>query len=367
MNTNLPTPILAQLQKLDPKLAELVLGPDAFARLNNVLPRKCPLKNLAAAASHRPWLLCGHALREMNRWHEALATFRALYVRFLQAQALASPINKGDVLFWISDCYRHLGWPVHAKRSLMLALCEDAVHGRGVISPTSTGTYWQLVWLYGVPEARISSYATELYRSSKKYAEEAQFPEAMLQRLAADDWATEVPAPEEVSIYHPNTLYVRFLLNKVGASHGEGLELLGQYLLSCIAGCRVSRRRIAKDTEHDLLCTLEGAYHDFRSELGRYFICECKDLQQAADFTATAKFCRVLDSVKARFGIMFSRNNISGRGRSRYAERAQLKVFHDRGIVIVVIDKNDVSSIAAGANFIALLRERYEEVRLDLQ
>jgi len=73
-----------------------------------------------------------------------------------------------------------------------------------------------------------------------------------------------------------------------------------------------------------------------------------------------------LDSMKSRFGILFSKKGITGAGKSDYAEREQLKVFQDRGMVIIVIDESDLEKIAAGANFIAMLREKYELVRLDL-
>jgi hypothetical protein len=56
---------------------------------------------------------------------------------------------------------------------------------------------------------------------------------------------------------------------------------------------------------------MAGMDVDFRSELGRYFVCECKDWKGPADFASMAKFCRVLDSTKSRFGILFSKNGIS--------------------------------------------------------
>ena len=46
-----------------------------------------------------------------------------------------------------------------------------------------------------------------------------------------------------------------------------------------------------------------------------------------------------------------------------------MKVFQDRGVIIVVISEQDLREIAkpGGRNFISLLRSRYESVRLDLQ
>ncbi|PYQ78613.1 MAG: hypothetical protein DMG02_06430 [Acidobacteria bacterium] len=52
---------------------------------------------------------------------------------------------------------------------------------------------------------------------------------------------------------------------------------------------------------------------------------------------------------------------------SAFATREQLKVFQDRGVVIVVIDRDDVAAVAPGANLIQVLREKYEAVRLDLR
>jgi len=112
---------------------------------------------------------------------------------------------------------------------------------------------------------------------------------------------------------------------------------------------------------------MEGFEVDFRSELGRYFVCECKDWESAADFTTMAKFCRVLDSFKARFGILFSRSGISGQKHTTDAALEQLKVFQDRGIVIVVLDLQDLQAVAEGKNLINILRSRYEAVGLDIR
>jgi hypothetical protein len=120
-------------------------------------------------------------------------------------------------------------------------------------------------------------------------------------------------------------------------------------------------------TEYDVLCAMEGFDLDFRSELGRHFVCECKDWGKPADFSVMAKFCRVLDTTKSRFGILFSSKGITGTGKTKDAEREQLKLFQDRGIVVVVLNLTDLKRVANGMNLITLLRNKYETVRLDLQ
>jgi hypothetical protein len=74
----------------------------------------------------------------------------------------------------------------------------------------------------------------------------------------------------------------------------------------------------------------------------------------------------VLDSIKAKFGIMVSKNGISGQGQRRDADLERLKVYQDRGIVIVVVDLDDLKDVAEGVDFISMLREKYMTVRLDL-
>jgi hypothetical protein len=247
----------------------------------------------------------------------------------------------------------------------MLALCEDAIRGEGVVSPEDTGVYFRLVWRLGMDDTVLRRYADECNRLATNNHNEGQYPEWVLQHLD-QDWLTEFPSPVEANVYVANTFYVSKLLSKLGNSDGTALEYLAEYIMLCMPGCRTSRRKRSMSTDYDIVCSMEGFDVDFRSEFGRYFVCECKDWSKAADFTAMAKFCRVLDSVKSKFGVLFSRKGISGTGDTRYAEREQLKVFQDRGMVIVVVDEDDLRSVARGTNFVNILRKKYERVRLDL-
>ena len=131
-------------------------------------------------------------------------------------------------------------------------------------------------------------------------------------------------------------------------------------------GCRTIVRENTPSTDYDIVCSIEGFDIDFRSELGRYFVCECKDWDKPVDFSALAKFCRVLDSTKSKFGIIFSREGITGEGVTKFAEREQLKVFQDRGMVIVVVNQDDLIQVINGVNFITLLRNKYKKIRLDM-
>jgi len=201
-----------------------------------------------------------------------------------------------------------------------------------------------------------------LYQKNQR---DSFYPEWILQNLD-ENWFTEIPSPIEVGTYWANPLYMNYLISKLGDKKGHILETLAQYMLSCMPGCRTTVRKRTASSEIDIVCSVEGIETDFRSELGRYFVCECKDWKKAVDFTSVAKFCRILDSIKSRFGILFSPKGISGKKQSRYASSEPQKLFQNHGIVLVVIDKADMAYVANGGNFINLLRNKYEKIRLDI-
>ena len=358
--------ILRELAGLDSDLVPVFKQRDAAAQLLNILPAKYSPADVSKSPGDRPWELAGLYFLTSGRVHEALSIFWALYQRMLESQASGDRIHKGMPLVWISDCFRQLGFPIHAKRYLMLTLCEDALRESGSVSPNTTGVYFRLVWGQGLSDDDLKRYALRFHQLAQDAPRDAFFPEAMLQRVD-DGWLTEVPSAGEGSNYRINPRYVAHLLAKLGDGTGEALELLAEYLMSCMPGCRTRRRERSGSTDYDIVCGMEGFEVDFRSDLGRYFVCECKDWASPANFTTMAKFCRVLDSIKSRFGILFSKSGVSGAGATEFAEREQLKVYQDRGIVIVVLSLEDLQKVASGANLIALLRRQYETVRLDLR
>jgi hypothetical protein len=60
--------------------------------------------------------------------------------------------------------------------------------------------------------------------------------------------------------------------------------------------------------------------------------------------------------------ICFSQTN----AKNHRPKNTQLKVYQDRGMVIVVINHDDLQQVAKGISFIKMLRAKYEAVRLDL-
>lgn len=322
--------------------------------------------SVALSKAQRTWELVDLDFLNKGRLHEAIAVFCKLYEHMLLAQQeTLQRVHKGMPLVWISDCYARLSCPALAKRYLMLTLREDAIRGNGAVCAENTGVYFRAVWGHGLSDALLREYASKMFELSKANPGDSLYPEWVLQEID-QAWMTEFPTVTEMSMYAANVLYIRRLMQGLGDGTGKTLERLAAYLMSCMPGCRVKRRERSSSTDYDLVCSIEGPDVDFRSDLGRYFVCECKDWNSPADFSAMAKFCRVLDSIKARFGILFSKAGMTGAGKSKDAEREQLKVFQDRGMVLLVVDEGLINRVANGENFISLLRRQYEMVRLDI-
>jgi hypothetical protein len=305
-----------QLDAIDGVLWPLIDGA-ATETLIDTLKQRYPPTEAAGGNGLKAWDASGVVLHNLKRVHEALTVHWAHYQHLLEGQQEQARIHKGTPLVRISDCFNTLGFRVHTQRYLMLTLCEDAIQDKGIICPQKSGVYFRLV-AGGVPNQKLQAYAAEFFRLSTELRNEALFPEALLQRLD-DDWLTALPSEAEALFYRVNPKYVQHLLAQMGDGSGTALELLAQYLTSSMAGCRARIRMRSGSTDYDLVCAMEGFDLDFRSELGRHFVCECKDWKKPADFSVMAKFCRVLDSTKSRFGILFSKNGVTGGVKRRMA------------------------------------------------
>ncbi|MGA2876527.1 MAG: hypothetical protein ABSE82_13435 [Nitrososphaerales archaeon] len=340
---------------------------DGDAQLVEHLPKIVPLSDVARPEGEGVWQACGYFYYYLQRYNQALGVFSAMYAQMLTYQLRTKKrIHKGMPLVRMSECHSYLNHPAWAKRYLMLTACEDAIRGKGLIDPWDTGIYFRLVWERGFSHQLLDRYAREMWKIAQTHPRESLFPEWLLQELD-QDWMIEFPSVEESGLYFATIPYLQWLLGKLGSGRGKVLERLAHYLVSLMPGCRAYMRSQTYSTDYDVVGIPEGLGLDFRSELGRYFLCECKDWQAKADFTTIAKFCRVLDGAKCSFGILFSKHGITGTSGTTDAAREQIKVFQQRGMVVVIISEADIQTVAEGANFITMLRKKYEQVRLDLR
>ena len=312
MSTNWRDIGLNNFKELLPsKIQELLDQRDSVPLLIKEFPRNFKPKDVslptgdAKTQECRLWELTGLYLLRNDRPYDALAIFFALYNQILIGQDEEKErFHKGMPLLWISECFLVIGFRSHSKRYLMLTLVEDAITGKGNVNPEATGSYFRLTWWHGLSDEQFKRYATSFYQRYSEETEMARYPEWLLQEVD-QDWITEFPSLEEASRYYVNQKYTSLLLSKLGDPSGKTLERLASYVLSCVPGFNPSTRRRSRSTDYDIVCSVKGLNLDFRSELGRYFVCECKDWKKPADFSTIAKFCRVLDSTSVTLEFFF--------------------------------------------------------------
>lgn len=275
-------------------------------------------------------------------------------------------MHKGHSLVKLSEAYRRAGWCSMADRYLMLTLVEDAMTGEG--DPHRCGgVLWRLDAINGWPSDEAAKWFRKAFEHNNLYADHWSCPEAVLQDLP-DDWQVALPTSEEVVAWQPNRVYCDLLIQSLGSGGADGgrtLERLASYLMACVPGARVKRRVLTRSTDLDVFCLIEGPLDDFRYDLGRQWICECKDTDKI-DFSVIAKFARVLDASKCKSGVLFTRGHVSGWGEYKWAHQEICRLYQQHGIVILVIDIDDLRAAAKGRSFLSILRNRYEEVRHDL-
>jgi hypothetical protein len=161
-------PILKELGELDPELVPIFDQRDSAWRLANLLPAKYPPAQVAKSPGERAWELAGLFFLNSGRIHESIGIFWVLYLQMLEAQTTSDRAHKGMPLVWISDCFARLGFPVHAKRYLMLTLCEDALRDQGEIPPDKTGAYFRLVWTHGLLHDDLLRYGSRFYELARE-------------------------------------------------------------------------------------------------------------------------------------------------------------------------------------------------------
>lgn len=338
---------------LEKKLRGLFKPEDYLGRIEN-------------SVAHIVWDTIGNLYRFSQRYYDAKQIYLSEYEEMLKAQlVIGQRIHKGTPLCWLFDVYSELDYHATAKRFIMLTLVEDTIDGSGVVNKDKTGVYFRLNWQVGMSDYEFSNYVAEIWRLAKEHPVEARFPEWILQKLDTQ-WVNISPSQKELGTYYLNQVYFDFLHNRLGDQSGTTLEILAHYILSCIPGCRASRRKKTPSTDYDVFCVFEGINYDFRALIDKYFVCECKDRKESFDVTAVLKFVSVLKSIDTNFGIIISPKGITGRKTFTAAERELIKTYQRERIIVVVIDKNDLKNIGDGKNFINILREKYERVRFEL-
>jgi hypothetical protein len=323
---------------------------------------------------------------------EQISIFLALHQHLTSYK---EPLWRAPPLVQLSQIFYKRGFTWVSRYYAMLALCDESRNTGGKLTVEQT-SYSLMLGMHNMTEAEILRYSESAFEIQQSLPENLRnFPEAVITKLD-QNWKTGVPSVSEYGIYYSNGVLIRHVLDEISrvstrlaairkskkdgtyveengdeglhtTLQGDLLEFLGRYVMACMPGTRINTTKIRQsgtNTDYDIVCSLDGFQVDFRTELGRYFIGECKAWADPVNFDVIAKFSRVLDSVRSKFGIIFSMSGLTGEGKLENAESEQLAIYRDRGMVIVSVNENDLLEISNGTNFINMIREKYDDIRL---
>ena len=369
--------LVSKFKKFDP----LCVAADVSGSTN----RKLPLGRQA-------WNYAGDYFLKRKSFPSALAVFESLFDYLSSDDCRENAMGKnrrqkgfipykGDALRGMSLAFKGLGMEFLANRAVVLALIEeimdDDFRDGGFTEQGSRSFNNTMLLNLGFREKDTHALRKEIKGLvGGTPLPMMRYPDYVLQHLDESLWLKRFPSESELLVYRPNLHYLSELIAQSNSKQttgrgvkslpGEPFEFLAQYLFQLIPGCRAARRRVTNETDFDVWCQFEGVMHDFRRELGHYWLIECKNWKKPVGFTEVAKFALVLVSVNCKFGVMFARKGIS-KGISGFedAARARVKLYQNAGIVIAVIEESDLDRIIKGESLIDILRESYEEVRFD--
>lgn len=348
----------------------LALEPDeaGFVDVPGLVRNNLDEKEAASADVRSDWSLVCLDLTRCGRAHHSLALAQAWYdLQLMYQESTGERCHKGMPLIRIAEALTAMRCYAMAKRAAMLTLVEDAITNGRYDRDAFVGVNILLHHSYGMPESQIERYAKAAASVACSLRGLERYPEAVLQHLDLE-WQTEPPDQTEVMYYSVNTHYVKHLLAEAGGDKsGKTLERLAHYVTGCMPGCRTYWDVQPLTHQLDVVGAFDGPIHDFRSELGRYFACECKDWAKRAGYGVLAEFAQKLQQAKVRFGILLSSEGLTGESEGDYGYRAQQMIYQSQGVAVLVLTRDDLQRLSDGANLVTILRERYEQVRWDLQ
>jgi hypothetical protein len=219
--------ILGELERMAPTDLYMRLEErDGAANLATELPKTIMPAGVAEkyTGGQRIWELFGLFFLNSGRFYEASNLFFLLYRHLLHHQAMTNNrVHKGVPLYWFAMCQAAIGNLVIAKRYLMLTLCEDAIKDKGKIDLKDSGSYFTLVWHFGLPDPLLRRYVEQAWAKHHEQELASHFPEWCLQQLD-QEWMVEVPNANETGQYWISSAYAGWLLERTGTKKVRDLN-----------------------------------------------------------------------------------------------------------------------------------------------
>lgn len=142
--------------------------------------------------------------------------------------------------------------------------------------------------------------------------------------------------------------------------------LFNDNLFECKRNCRTSTNEIDILVLWSICAKLSDLNKTF-DYMGESFLCECKNYDKKISVTFVGKFYSLMKMSGAKFGVMFSVNGISGRGKWDAGKGLIKKIALKDNVYIIDFNKNDFNKVLSGnSNFFSIINDKYEELKNDV-
>lgn len=285
-------------------------------------------------------------------------------------------LHKADILYFIGRYYLDLKNYKEAFYYWILSFLEDILSEFYKTNPDIENSLKLPVyeWIqleFDIPNINLIELRKNALALLQSEIDKILSPEVLKFKLR--NAGHQPPKLIDYQSYHPNIPYRESLYKKITDTNDDKLwEQFVAFLLSSIDGFEpISDVRPGdKSYQFDAIVRNYASHELFVSSLGDYIGVECKffDKTTTVNVEMVNHFAAKLNFHDMRTGILFSNKPISGWEKvgAQYGKLVLTKIYNRNGIVIFIIDANDIFGILEGRNLIEILTEKYEQVRLCL-
>ena len=274
--------------------------------------------------------------------------------------------HKGTPLQTRAEGLSYLGQQAKVKRLVILAYVEDLITGQQ-IAPA-----WQTLKAWGIDAKDLNLIEQETSAIRQAYNAkglELLYPEEVYQRIQHQ---IEYGSLGELNreIVYTNSIYLGHLLDLVEEASKRGtadekkrtLENLAQYLFSSIVGWYVQPSTRTGPYELDGIIS-NSSNHQFLRTLDTYIPIECKNWRVPVGAEVITQFIGKLNLFKCNMGILISRRGI----KNKTVNELRKDAYRRGNIYVLVFDRKDIRSIVDGQDLVALLIQKFKELKFSIR
>jgi hypothetical protein len=285
-------------------------------------------------------------------------------------------IYRADTAFLLSNLYESMSDKGMALRWAMLMQADDILgeHSEGGGAGRQTLTTKYGLSTFGLDELnRIASECLSEVKQNMDWSKPAAFVEEVLCRFAQSSAGYALAEITSVREFPISKGYLSSMMDWVNSAQGSdekgrALESLALYLLLLLPGCIPHKNVLAELSifETDVLVQNLSPTPTVVTELlGRHFLIECKNRQVKTNVSDIGYFLYRMKLTHTKFGIIFSREGITGEDKGEAGRELIRRAFHEDDSICVVISDSDLDELISGTaqNFWWMLLGKIEALR----